>query len=74
MLVHPSYITIAFNIGLVVLVLIFLTCAYRTSDKQTSESIYAERLVGVHKKLQQVNDNNFEAVKFIPAVLGNAAR
>jgi len=61
-------------LGLVVLVLIFLTCAYRTSDKQQSESIYAERLVGVHKKLQQVNENNFEAVKFVPAVPGNAAR
>eukprot|EP00092_Neocalanus_flemingeri_P007701 GFUD01008317.1.p1 GENE.GFUD01008317.1~~GFUD01008317.1.p1 ORF type:complete len:703 (+),score=116.08 GFUD01008317.1:215-2323(+) len=74
-----SYITRVWRrkpalLGLVVLVLIFLTCAYRTTDKENTESIYAEGLVGIHKKLQQVNDNNFEAVKFLPAVVGNAAR
>lgn len=60
--------------GLVVLVLIFLTTVYKSTDKQESESIYAERLVGVHKKLQQVNEDNFDPVKFIPSVQGNAEK
>ena len=60
--------------GLVVLVLIFLTTVYKSTDKQESESIYAERLVRVHKKLQQVNEDNFDPVKFIPSVQGNAEK
>ena len=49
--------------GLVVLVLIFLSCAYISTEAQ-SETIAAEKLLGFHKKLQQVND--FEAVRFLP--------
>ena len=67
--VLPSCVT-----GLVVLVLIFLTTVYKSTDKQESESIYAEQLVGVHKKLQQVNEDNFDPVKFIPSVQGNAEK
>ena len=48
------------------LVLIFLSCAYLSTEAQ-SETIQAERLVGFHKKLQQIND--FEPVKFLPVRL-----
>ena len=49
--------------GLVFLVLIFLSCAYVSTESQ-SDTIAAEKLVGFHKKLQQVND--FEPVRFLP--------
>ena len=52
-----------FHSGLALLVLICLSFAYTSTESQ-SESIAAEKLVGFHKKLQQVND--FEPVKFLP--------
>ena len=48
--------------GLVLLVLVFLSCAYFATESQ-SETIAAEKLVGFHKKLQQVD---FEPVRFLP--------
>ena len=59
----PSLILSFPSTGLVVLVLVFLSCAYVTTESQ-SETIAAEKLVGFHKKLQQVND--FEPVRFLP--------
>jgi len=53
-------------IGLALLLLIFLTTVYRSRDKEKVESDYAQKLVRVHKKLQQVNENNFDPVKFLP--------
>ena len=43
--------------------MIFLSSAYYSTESQ-SESIAAEKLVGFHKKLQQIND--FEPVRFLP--------
>ena len=45
------------------LVLVFLSCAYLSTEAQ-SETEAAEKLVGFHKKLQQVSD--YEPVKFLP--------
>ena len=52
--------------GLVLLLLIYLTTVYRSRDREKMESDYAQKLVRVHKKLQQVNENNFDPVKFLP--------
>ena len=48
------------------LLLVFLSCAYLSKEAQ-SETIAAEKMVGFHKRLQQVND--FEPVRFLPARL-----
>ena len=52
--------------GLVMLLLVFLSGAYLSKEAQ-SETIAAEKMVGFHKRLQQVND--FEPVRFLPARL-----
>ena len=51
--------------GLVVLLLILVTTVYQTGEKQAGEAAYAERLVMVHKKLQQVPEENYQPVQFI---------
>ena len=59
--------------GLILLLLLFLTTVYHTNSNKLAdspESIYAEKLVRLHKKLQQVKDNNFEPVRFIQPVQG----
>ena len=48
------------------LLLVFLSGAYLSKEAQ-SETIAAEKMVGFHKRLQQVND--FEPVRFLPARL-----
>ena len=48
------------------LLLVFLSCAYLSKEAQ-SETIAGERMVGFHKRLQQVDD--FEPVRFLPARL-----
>ena len=37
----------------------------RGGEKQAGEAAYAERLVMVHKKLQQVPEENYQPVQFI---------
>ena len=49
--------------GLVLLVFVFLSCAYFATETQSDNMIRAEKLVGFHKKLQQVD---FEPVRFLP--------
>ena len=38
---------------------------YQTVEKQAGEAAYAERLVMVHKKLQQVPEEKYQPVQFI---------
>ena len=53
---------------------VLLTTAYHSSNTPPAETIYAEQLVRVHKKLQQVSDDKFDPVSFIQPVQGNEAR
>merc|ERR1719412_1272705 len=60
------------TMSLVAVLLVFLICVYtRTAARGDEESVYAQKLVGAHKKLQQADSEPFQAVQFIPGVPGS---
>ena len=65
------YLNIA---GLSILVLLFLTTVYHSTNTPPAETVYAEKLVRVHEKLQQVSEDIFEPVSFIQPAQGSEAR